>query len=224
MGTCCDGVTVHGVVTVQKVDIVAALLIAYLLGTIPTAVVVSRLASKGTVDIRTAGSGNPGALNTLGVHGAKWGAVVLLVDILKAVAACLVGRAVSDSVACYAGSAAVIGHCFPVWFGFKGGKGIASAGGQCAVTFPVFSPIAIAVTVLSSRKRFEARAFLAGVFTAAVWIAAAIAWVAFDWPNAWGVEPGSALIGSAGISGAVILYKFTTASSSSPQPPVPADS
>jgi glycerol-3-phosphate acyltransferase PlsY len=193
------------------VHIVAALLIAYLLGTIPTAVVVSRLASKGEVDIRQAGSGNPGALNTMGVLGAKWGAVVLLVDIAKAVVACLIGRNVSDAVACYAGSAAVIGHCFPVWFGFKGGKGIASAGGQCLVTFPAFSPIALAVTVLSSRKRFESRAFLAGVFTAGVWIAAALAWVGFDWPNAWGVEPGGALVGSAVISGGVIVYKFAAA-------------
>lgn len=198
-------------------DVVGALVIAYLLGTIPTAVVVSRIASKGSVDIRQAGSGNPGALNTLGVLGAKWGAVVLLVDIAKAMVASLIGREVSDAVASYAGSAAVIGHCFPVWSGFKGGKGIASAGGQCLVSFPAFSPIAFAVTVLSSRKRFEARAFLAGVLTAGVWIAAAIAWTVFDWPNAWGVEPSSALVGSALISGAVIVYKFTTATTTPPQ-------
>lgn len=204
--------------------IVAAIVVAYLLGTIPTAVIVSRVATKGELDIRDAGSGNPGALNTLSVLGAKWGAVVLLVDIAKAVAACLVGLAVSDAVACYAGSAAVVGHCFPVWSRFRGGKGIASAGGQCLVTFPMFSPIALAVTFLSTRKRFEARAFLAGVFTAGVWIAAAVAWVVFDWPNAWGVEPGPALIGSAVISGGVILYKFTAASSTAPRPPVPADS
>lgn len=186
-------------------------MIAYLLGTIPTAVVVARIATKGEVDIRNVGSGNPGALNATQQLGKKWGALVLLVDILKAVAACLVGWAVSDSVACYAGSAAVIGHCFPIWFGFKGGKGIASAGGQCAVTFPVFSPIALAVTFFSTRKRFESRAFLAGVLTAGSWIAAAVAWTVFDWPNAWGAEPGPALIGSAVISGAVILYKFGAA-------------
>lgn len=205
-------------------DVAAALVLAYLLGTIPTAVVVARIASKGQIDIRSVGSGNPGALNATQQLGKKWGAIVLLVDIAKAVAACLVGWAINDSVACYAGSAAVIGHCFPVWFGFKGGKGIASAGGQCAVTFPVFSPIALAVTVLSTRKRFESRAFLAGVFTAGVWIAAAVLWTAFDWPNAWGAEPGSALIGSAVISGGVILYKFTAASSSSPRQPAPASS
>src|SRR4051812_28362049 len=103
--------------------VAAALVIAYLLGSIPTAVGVSRLASGGAVDIRTAGSGNPGALNTLGVHGAKWGAVVLLVDTAKAALACVIARNAGDAVACYAGSLAVIGHCFPVWSRFRGGKG-----------------------------------------------------------------------------------------------------
>ncbi|HUR76511.1 MAG TPA: glycerol-3-phosphate acyltransferase [Acidimicrobiales bacterium] len=201
-------------------DAVGALVVAYLLGTIPTAVIVSHLASGGQVDIRQAGSGNPGALNTLGVHGAKWGAVVLVFDMGKAALACLIGLQVSDAVGCYAGSAAVIGHCFPVWFRFRGGKGIASAAGQCLVTFPVFSPIAVAVTVLSSRRRFAARAFLAGVFTAGVWIAAAVLWAAADLSNGWGVEPGAALVGSAVISGAVILYKFTSATTA-PPPPVP---
>ncbi len=203
--------------------IAAAIAIAYLLGTTPTAVVVARIATRGEIDIRQAGSGNPGALNTLTVLGAKWGAVVLSVDIVKAVIAGLVGREVSDAVACYAGSAAVVGHCFPVWSGFKGGKGIASAGGQCLVSFPVFSPIALAVTFLSTRRRFAARALLAGIMTAGVWIAAAIAWTVFDWPNAWGVEPSGALVVSAVISGAVIVYKFTT-STTAPQPPAPVAS
>ncbi|MEY2426092.1 MAG: acyl phosphate:glycerol-3-phosphate acyltransferase [Actinomycetota bacterium] len=197
---------------------VAALVIAYLLGTIPSAVLVARVATRGEIDIRQAGSGNPGALNTLGVLGAKWGAVVLVLDAGKAIVACLVGLQVNDAAACYAGSAAVIGHCFPVWSGFRGGKGIACAGGQCLVTFPVFSPIALAVTVLSSRRRFESRAFLAGLLTAGVWVSAAVVWTVAELPNAWGVEPGAALIGSAVISGAVIVYKFTT---SKPMPPQP---
>jgi glycerol-3-phosphate acyltransferase PlsY len=192
-------------------DAAVALLIAYLLGTIPTAVVVSRIASGGAVDIRTAGSGNPGALNTLGVHGAKWGAVVLLVDVVKSAAACIVGWQVSPAIACYAGSAAVIGHCFPVWSRFRGGKGIACAGGQTGATFPVFAPVALAVAVLSSRRRFQARAFLAGIASVLVWVAAAIIWTVADLPNAWGVAPGAALVGSALISGAVIVYKFQAA-------------
>ncbi|HVT76274.1 MAG TPA: glycerol-3-phosphate acyltransferase [Acidimicrobiales bacterium] len=191
--------------------VAAALVIAYFLGTIPSAVVVSRIASRGTVDIRSAGSGNPGALNTLGVHGAKWGAVVLLIDTGKAALACVIGRNVGPAVACYAGSLAVIGHCFPVWSRFRGGKGIACAGGQCLATFPVFAPVALAVTVISSRKRFEARAFLAGVASAVIWVVAAGLWVALGWPNAWGVPATAPLVISALISGAVIVYKFQTA-------------
>lgn len=191
--------------------VAAAFVIAYLLGTLPTAVLVSRVASGGTVDIRSAGSGNPGALNTLGVHGAKWGAVVLLVDTGKAALACVIGRNVGAAVACYAGTLAVIGHCFPVWSRFRGGKGIACAGGQCLATFPVFAPVALAVAVLSSRRRFEARALLAGVASAVVWVAAAVLWVALGWPNAWGVPATSTLVISAAISGAVIVYKFAGA-------------
>ena len=191
--------------------VVAALVIAYLLGSIPSAVIVSRIASGGAVDIRAAGSGNPGALNTLGVHGAKWGAVVLLVDMGKAALACVVGRSVGPAVACYAGSLAVIGHCFPAWARFRGGKGIACAGGQCLATFPVFAPVALAVTVLSSRRRFEARAFLAGIASAVIWVIAAAVWVAFGWPNAWGVPATAPLVISAVISGAVIVYKFEAA-------------
>lgn len=190
---------------------VAAIVIGYLLGTIPTAVVVSRLASGGAVDIRTAGSGNPGALNTLGVLGKKWGLVVLLVDFGKAALACVIGWNVSPAIACYAGSAAVVGHCLPVWSRGRGGKGIACAGGQCLATFPVFAPVAVAVTVLSSRKRFESRAFLAGIASVVVWVAAAVIWTVADLPNAWGVEPGAPLIISALISGAVIVYKFEAA-------------
>ena len=189
---------------------VAAVVIGYLLGTIPTAVVVARLASGGTVDIRTAGSGNPGALNTLGVLGKKWGLVVLLVDFGKAALACVIGWNVSPDLACYAGSAAVVGHCLPIWSRGRGGKGIACAGGQCLATFPVFAPVAVAVAVLSSRQS-ESRAFLAGIGSALVWVVAAIIWTVADLPNAWGVQPGAALIISAVISGAVIVYKFEAA-------------
>ncbi len=195
-------------------DVAIALVIAYLLGTIPTAVVVSRIATKGAVDIRTVGSGNPGAMNTMQQLGSKWGAVVLLVDIGKAVAACVIARIISTpDVASYAGSAAVIGHCFPVWFRFKGGKGIASAGGQCAATFPAYAPIALAVTILTSRRRFAAQATMAAYFTAIVWVAGAVLWTVADLPNGWGIEPGAALIGGGVISGIVIAYKFVTAPS-----------
>lgn len=205
-------------------DVAIALVFAYLFGTIPSAVMVSRIATKGEVDIRHVGSGNPGALNTLQQLGTKWGAVVLVVDILKAVAACVVAWLIAgEDAASYAGSLAVVGHCFPVWSGFKGGKGIASAGGQCAATFPVYAPIALAVTILTSRRRFAAQATMAAYATAGVWIGGAVIWAAADLPNLWGVEPGPSLIGAAVLSGAVIVYRFVTAAKA-PLPPVPAAS
>lgn len=204
--------------------VVVSLVIAYFLGTIPTAVVVARLFSGGTVDIRKVGSGNPGAMNTLQQLGSKAGAVVLLIDIGKAVAACVIARVLAgEAAASYAGSAAVIGHCFPVWSGFNGGKGIASAGGQCAATFPVYAPIALAVTILTSRRRFAAQATMAAYFTAIVWVTGAVVWTAFDLPNWWGIEPGAALIGGGVISGLVIAYRFIAASKA-PQLPEPVAS
>ena len=198
--------------------VVVSLVLAYLLGTIPSAVVVGLIATSGQVDIRTVCSGNPGAMNTLQQLGTKWGAVVLLVDIGTAIAACVLARIIAGpDAASFAGSAAVIGHCFPVWSRFKGGKGIASAGGQCLATFPVYAPIALAVTILTSRRRFEAQATMAAYFTAAVWVAGAVVWTVFDLPNLWGIEPGAALIAGGAISGLVIAYRFIAASKA-PQP------
>lgn len=205
-------------------EVAAAIVIAYLLGTIPSAVVVARIATKGEVNIRTAGSGNPGAFNTLGVLGAKWGAVVLLVDVGKAALACVIGRNITGNVADLCGSAAVIGHCFPIWTRFRGGgKGVACAGGQCLATFPVYSPVAMVVAVITSRRRFESRAFAAASITMLIWMGAAAIWIAGDLPNAWGPEPTWGLLVSAAISGLVIVYKFTT-SPTTPQPPALAAS
>ena len=203
-------------------DVAAAIVIAYLLGTIPSAVVVARIATKGEVDIRTAGSGNPGALNTLGVLGAKWGAVVLLVDVGKAALACVIGRKVNGNVADLCGSAAVIGHCFPIWTRFRGGKGVACGGGQCLATFPVYSPVAMVLAVITSRRRFESRSFAAASITMVVWMSAAAIWIAGDLPNAWGPKPTWALFVSAAISGFVIVYKFITSPTTPPPPALAA--
>jgi acyl phosphate:glycerol-3-phosphate acyltransferase len=206
------------------VDVGAALVIAYLLGSLPTAVLVARIATRGAIDIRQAGSGNPGALNTLGVLGAKWGAVVLVVDVGKAAVACVIGRNLGGgNVAYLCGSAAVIGHCFPVWTRFRGGKGVACTGGQCLATFPLYSPIALLVAVGTSRRRLESRSFAAASITMVVWMAAAALWIVGDLPNAWGPKPTWGLLVSAAISGFVIVYKFTT-STTTPRPPVPATS
>ncbi len=106
----------------------------YLLGSISTSIIVSRLFGKG--DIRSKGSGNAGATNTLRVVGAKAAVLVVIGDALKAVIAILltklIGKSVFDiadiSYALYTASVAVvIGHIYPLYFGFKGGKGIMTA-------------------------------------------------------------------------------------------------
>ena len=74
----------------------AAALAGYLIGTFPTADLVTRIATRGKVDIRAVGSGNPGGLNAMKAVGTKWGVVVILIDILKGVAAALVGWLIGD--------------------------------------------------------------------------------------------------------------------------------
>ncbi|AJY77187.1 glycerol-3-phosphate 1-O-acyltransferase PlsY [Paenibacillus beijingensis] len=105
----------------------AVVIISYLLGSISFSIVAARLL-KG-IDIRQHGSGNAGATNTLRVLGKGPGITVFVLDILKGVAAVLLGRwLVPDSewVPALCGLAAIVGHNWPVYFRFKGGKGIAT--------------------------------------------------------------------------------------------------
>ncbi len=99
-------------------------IIAYLLGSINTSIIVGKI--KSGEDIRNFGSGNAGATNALRTFGKGAAAMVLLGDALKAVAAVLTARLIlNDAAAVYtAGVGVVLGHNFPVFFGFKGGKGI----------------------------------------------------------------------------------------------------
>ena len=105
--------------------------IAYLLGSISTAVIVSKLMGKG--DIRNSGSGNAGTTNTLRVLGKKAALFVALGDLLKGILAVLIAKLLFNffkiegdvlTVCCFASIAVVLGHIYPIYFGFKGGKGI----------------------------------------------------------------------------------------------------
>jgi glycerol-3-phosphate acyltransferase PlsY len=106
---------------------VLIIIVAYLLGSISSAVIVGRLL--GTADPRTQGSGNPGATNMLRIGGKKAGAITLVGDMLKGLIAVLIARAIGAGadVQALAAGAAFLGHLFPVFFGFKGGKGVATA-------------------------------------------------------------------------------------------------
>ena len=108
---------------------VAVLGLAYLIGSLDFAVIVARLKGE---DIYSLGSGNPGASNALRSLGKQAGALVLLGDLLKGVAAAALGTYLggSETVAVAGGLAAVTGHCYPVFHRFRGGKGAATFAGM----------------------------------------------------------------------------------------------
>ena len=108
--------------------IVGAAVAGYLAGTVPSADLAARMATGGDVDLRAAGSGNPGAANAMQVLGPCWGYGVLAADVAKGAAAAVVGRRLAGTTGAHVGAtAAVVGHCWPAWTGFRGGKGVATA-------------------------------------------------------------------------------------------------
>lgn len=143
----------------------------YLLGSVPFAFLLARRAG---IDVRVAGSGNVGAANVLRTSGTPLGVAVMVLDISKGAATVLAAHAAAASLTAMAvaGASAVVGHIYPVWLRFKGGKGVAVAAG-------VFAMLAPAATVLATL-----------IFVACVWIsrivslgsiAATVALPSFAW-------------------------------------------
>ncbi|HEV2613708.1 MAG TPA: glycerol-3-phosphate 1-O-acyltransferase PlsY [Gammaproteobacteria bacterium] len=113
---------------IQFVSVLGFMIFAYLLGSIPSAMVVSRL--MGLPDPRTTGSGNPGATNMLRVGGKKLAGIVFLGDFLKGIIAVLAAKYFLLPVyIAWVGLAVILGHIFPIFYKFKGGKGVATAAG-----------------------------------------------------------------------------------------------
>ncbi|HYO22129.1 MAG TPA: glycerol-3-phosphate 1-O-acyltransferase PlsY [Flavisolibacter sp.] len=119
------------------------IIVAYLIGSIPTAVWISKYFFG--IDIRDYGSGNAGATNTYRVLGAKWGTIVMIVDMLKALIAVKLafflpyedrGEFYLINMQLGLGLAAVLGHIFPVWAEFRGGKGVATLFGMVLAIQP----------------------------------------------------------------------------------------
>ncbi len=191
---------------------VGAALIGYLLGTVPSADVAARLASGGAIDLRSSGTGNPGAANAIKILGPRWGYAVLAADVSKGAAACALGGRVAGTRGAHvAGTASVIGHCFPVWNGFRGGKGVGCSVGQCLMTFPAYVPVDLVLTALTSTRRWKSRAYAATLVASTAWVAGAALWWRRRWPNFWGPEPTADLPLAAAASSAVILYRFASA-------------
>lgn len=189
--------------------IAAAAATGYLLGTIPAASAAARLATKGATDLRRTGTGNPGAVNAMHVLGRRWGTAVLAADIAKATAAAGAGRVLAGGNGSHvAATAAVVGHCFPVWSGFKGGKGVAASCGQCLATFPPYVPFDLGLAWAVGR--WKGRTLPATVVASLAWVGAGVLWWRRGWPNAWGPSPTAALPLAAAVSSTAILYRFAT--------------
>jgi glycerol-3-phosphate acyltransferase PlsY len=192
--------------------LIAAATTGYALGTIPSADVAARLATRGATDLRDAGSGNPGAANAMAVLGKGWGYGVLIADVTKGAAACATGRRLAGAVGAHiGGTAAVVGHCLPVWNGFRGGKGVAASAGQCLATFPAYFPIDLGVALATARWRRQALA--ATVAASVTWVGAGVVWWRRGWPNLWGPQPSAALPLAAVATSGVILSRFMVARS-----------
>jgi len=129
-------------------DILLFTLAAYLLGAVPASLVLARLFAK--EDIRAAGSGNIGATNAVRIHGKKFGALTFLGDMLKGFVPVWAGTLFfpDDRFAALFGLAAFLGHLFPVYLKFRGGKGVATAFGIFLYLAPAALVIEIAVFVL----------------------------------------------------------------------------
>ena len=112
-----------------------AFILSYLLGSIPFALIVGRIFFK--ADIRKHGSGNLGATNSVRVLGFKAGLIVALGDVVKGVAAASLPFILNVDIDPFTlGLAAIVGHCFPVFAGFRGGKAIATTAGVLIVSYP----------------------------------------------------------------------------------------
>jgi glycerol-3-phosphate acyltransferase PlsY len=167
----------------------------YLLGTFPSADLASRVVTGGTVDLRRAGSGNPGGVNARRVLGRWPGRAVKAADVAKGAAACLWGRRCAGDLGAHvAGVTAVAGHCYPVWTRFRGGKGVATSYGQCLITFPAYAPLDLALGTSLAKLPGVRRPALVSVLGASVaWLAASVVWWRRGLPNLWGPRPTVAL-------------------------------
>ena len=151
---------------------IAAIVLGYVLGSVPFASWVTR---RQGIELRNAGSGNPGAANVLRTAGVGPAIAVMLLDAAKGTAAVIAARVMSGNVVIVtaAGLAAIVGHIYPAWSGFRGGKGVAASAGVFVVLAPVATAIAALVFVGTiAATRFISAGSLAGAL--ALPVAAAI--------------------------------------------------
>ena len=117
---------------------ILALAVGYLLGSIPFGLLLTRLAGKG--DIRDIGSGNIGATNVLRTGAKGLAAATLILDVVKGSVAVIIAQRLWPEAVNYAAAGALVGHLYPVWLRFKGGKGVAT---MLGILVPLFWPAAL---------------------------------------------------------------------------------
>ena len=138
--------------------------IAYVLGTFPSAILVARANG---IDISTFGSGNPGASNVTRALGWRKGVWVYVLDAGKGALAAGLGLALDGRpMAYWCGAAAIVGHMFPVFRGFKGGKGVATGSGVLLIVQPILAPLAVGLWWLVTKV--TGKAALGSVIAAAL--------------------------------------------------------
>lgn len=182
--------------------------LGYAFGLIATADIATKLA--GSDDLRSSGTGNPGAANAVAVLGKKWGLFVAAGDIAKGYVAGAIGRKIACSAgANVASSAAVVGHCYPVTSGFSGGKGIATSVGQVLATMPTYLSIDIAVAAIAGATASEqGKARKVAIATSTAWVGSSTIWYVADLRNPGGPRIHLSHPLAAAFSTAVIFSRF----------------
>lgn len=128
-------------------EMLLALALGYLFGSIPFGLVLTRLAGKG--DVRAIGSGSIGATNVLRTGSKPLAALTLILDCLKATAAILIARRLfGDATGPFAAAGAMLGHLYPLWLRFRGGKGVATMLGVLIALLPIAAAIYAAIWLL----------------------------------------------------------------------------
>ncbi|NVD44146.1 glycerol-3-phosphate 1-O-acyltransferase PlsY [Qipengyuania atrilutea] len=146
---------------------VLALVVGYLIGSIPFGFILTRLAGMG--DVRKIGSGNIGATNVLRTGNKGLAAATLLLDLFKGLTPVLLARLWYPDAVGWAALGAVVGHCFPIWLRFKGGKGVATNAGVCfGLAWPIGLAYAFVWLGVLAGSRISSLAGMCAVVAAAI--------------------------------------------------------
>jgi glycerol-3-phosphate acyltransferase PlsY len=148
--------------------IIACAVFGYLCGSIPFGLIIARLGGHG--DIRAIGSGNIGATNVLRTGSKKLALATLICDMLKGFVPVLIAWRFGAEAATAAAVGATLGHIFPVWLGFKGGKGVATAGGVLlAYSWPIAVAAVLTWIVMAFVFRYSSLAAVTAVIVASLY-------------------------------------------------------